>query len=59
MANTDIRTKAKNNGVFLWEIANAFGVSEATITRHLRTELPDEKKALYFKAIDTIVKSRK
>lgn len=45
MCNTDIRTEAKRAGVFLYAIADRLGVSEPTMTRLLRRELPDEKKA--------------
>lgn len=44
MCNTDIRAEAKQAGVFLYAIANKLGVSEPTMTRLLRRELPLEKK---------------
>ncbi len=45
MCNADIRIEAKRAGVFLYAIADKLGVSEPTMTRLLRRELPDEKKA--------------
>ncbi len=45
MSNSDIRSAAKQAGVFLYAIADRLGVSEPTMTRLLRRELPDEKKA--------------
>ncbi len=45
MYNLDIRKAAKENGVFLYDIAERLGVCEMTVTRLLRRELPDAKKA--------------
>lgn len=45
MCNTDIRAAAKQSGVFLYAIADKLGISEPTMTRLLRRELPGEKKA--------------
>ncbi len=44
MCNTDIRAAAKNSGVFLYAIADKLGISEPTMTRLMRRELPEEKK---------------
>ena len=48
MRNNTIREQAKSNGVKFWEIAEAMGVSEATVTRMLRRELPgaEQRKIL-------------
>lgn len=43
-ANMDIRAKAKAAGIPLWRVAEALGVSEPTIIRTLRHELPDTEK---------------
>lgn len=45
MYNLDIRKEAKENGVFLYDIAERLGVCEMTVTRLLRRELSDTKKA--------------
>ena len=45
MYNIDIRKLAKESGVFLYDIAERLGVCEMTVTRLLRRELPDAKKA--------------
>ncbi len=45
MCNKDIRTAAKQAGVFLYAIADKLGISEPTMTRLLRRELPEDKKA--------------
>ena len=54
LCNTDIRTAAKQNGVRLWEVADRLNVSEPTITRWLRAELADERKAAIIEAIDRV-----
>ena len=40
----DIRLAAKGAGVPFWMIANALSISEPTLTRRLRMELPPEQK---------------
>ena len=43
-ANCDLRTAAKNAGVPLWTIADVLHISEPTMTRKLRRELPEKEK---------------
>jgi DNA invertase Pin-like site-specific DNA recombinase len=52
--NEDIREYAKIQGVYLWEIAEACGVSEATVYRKLRKELSPESKAQFYNLVDKI-----
>ncbi len=40
-SNTIIRKTAKEKGVCLWEIANALGICEASMTRKMRNDLPE------------------
>lgn len=58
MKNKEIREQAKAKGVKFWEIGVAMGVSEATITRWLRVELDEEKKAAMMEAIEKIANER-
>lgn len=44
MRNAEIRDAAKTAGVFLWEIAERFGVSDCNFSRKLRKELPDSER---------------
>ena len=44
MKNLDLRKSAKAAGIPLWRIADAIGVSEPTMTRKLRHELPENEK---------------
>ena len=43
-ANQDIRDYAAQKGVYFWEIAMQLGVSEPTMTRWMRVELPEDKR---------------
>ena len=52
--NTDVRSYAKKRGVKLWELAIKMNISEPTMTRKLRVELPDAEKALMIAHIDVI-----
>ena len=53
-SNSDIRTKAKEKRVYLWEIAEKLEISEPTITRKLRRELSCEEKEQIFAIIEEI-----
>lgn len=52
--NIDIRTAAKESGVYLWEIAEKLGVSEPTLNRYLRKEMPNNQKAKFYSAIEQV-----
>lgn len=54
LANAYIRKTAKTKGVMLWEVAKDIGISEPTMTRKMRVELPAEEKQRIFKIIDDI-----
>lgn len=56
MSNQTIRTKATENRVRLWQIADALGITDSTFSRKLRKELPDNEKQKIFKIIDEIAK---
>ncbi len=43
-ANQDIRDYSAKKGVYFWEIAMKLGVSEPTVTRWMRVELPEDKR---------------
>ena len=42
--NLDIRDAAKKSGIKLWQIAEKLGIWDATLSRKLRKELPQEEK---------------
>lgn len=53
-ANKEIKTRAKEKGVFLWEVADKIGIIDTSFSRKLRHELPDSEKQEIFKIIDEI-----
>lgn len=53
-ANKDVRQRAKEAGVFQYQIAEALGMSEYTIIRKLRKELSQDEKARIFQIIDRL-----
>jgi hypothetical protein len=42
--NQDIRRTAAGAGVKLWQIAEALGIADCSLSRKLRRELPPEEK---------------
>ena len=45
MKNLDIRSEIMGAGLKLWQVADGLGITDATFSRKLRHELPDDKKA--------------
>ena len=56
--NNDIRTKARESGVYLYEIAEKLNVSEPTFNRWLRKELSEDLKQKALAAIEQIREER-
>ena len=54
MENLEIRKKLKETKVMQWQVADELGVSEMTLVRKLRYELPEAEKQKIFSAIDKI-----
>ena len=54
MQNMTIRTAAKAAGVYLWQIADALGKSEPTLTRYLRHELDEKEQERMLQIIEKI-----
>ena len=54
LRNSDIREAAKAAGVKLWQVAKAAGVSDNTLTRRLREELPLKQKTRIFEIIEDL-----
>ncbi len=53
-ANNDIRTAAKNAGVFLYQVAKELNISESGFICKLRYELSADEKEQVFNAINSI-----
>lgn len=58
MRNIKIRRYAAENAVFLWQIADALGITDGNFSRRLRHELPDDEQARILQIIDQIVAMR-
>lgn len=56
--NMRIRIAKKMKGVYQYELAEALGISEYTLTRKLRKELDEEEEAKILKEIDNISKKK-
>lgn len=54
MCNSDIRIKAKESGVYMWQIAAKLNICDMTLVRKLRHELSDEEKAKIFAIIEEL-----
>lgn len=52
-ANVEVRNALKNRRISQWQLADLLGVSEQTIYRKLRKELPDEEKEKILKVIQS------
>lgn len=57
IANQDIKTEAKNAGVNLWQIADKLKVYDSQLSKILRKELPEHKKAEIRRIILEIAKA--
>lgn len=52
--NNEIKKRALQKGVCLWEIAEVIGIADTSMSRKLRKELPTAEKQRIFKIIDDI-----
>ena len=59
MANEALKRQARAENVFLWEVAEQFGISESTFCKRLRRELPPEERALVMKKIREIAETKR
>lgn len=55
--NLDIRSKAKQEGVFLWAIGDSMGLTDANFSRLLRKELDEATKKRVFSIIQELKES--
>ena len=58
MKNRKIRDAARAAKVGLWEVADALGISEPTMTRKLRYELPTNEQEKFLVLIERIAAGR-
>ena len=52
--NEDIRSYAKQNSVYLWQIADSLGICNDTFIRKLRHELNDPEKMKVIEIINKL-----
>lgn len=52
--NTFIRDHARSRRVCLWQVADALGINESSLSRLLRYELPKEKRREIIDVIDRL-----
>lgn len=57
IANRDIRLKTRGLGIPMWAICKELGISEPTLTRWMRSELPPEKREKIEAAIEKIAEN--
>lgn len=53
-SNVFIRDHARNHRVCLWQVADALGINESSLSRLLRYELPEEKSRKIIAVIDRL-----
>ena len=53
--NQDIRDMLKDNGLIQWDLCKALELSEMTLYRRLRDELPEDQKQEYMKVIERLI----
>ena len=52
--NQDVKRKAAGAGVRLWQVADAMGIADCSLSRKLRKELPQSEKERIFAIIDRL-----
>lgn len=52
--NADLRQAAKNAGVYFWQIADLWCVSEAYMTRFMRRTLTAEERTRFLNAVQVL-----
>lgn len=52
--NADLRQAARAAGVYFWQIAQLWGVSEAYMTRLMRQDLTEEKRQQFLSAVEEL-----
>ncbi len=54
MTGTEVKQLAKQNGVYLWQIAEKLRINDGNFSRKLRKPLSDEDTARVLAAIDQL-----
>lgn len=56
MANKEIRIALLTHGIKQYILADVLGITETTLSRKLRKELPPEEKERFLAAIERMIK---
>lgn len=59
MENMMIRNRLRDSKVRAWELAEALGISDCTLSKRMRRELPREKQEIMIRAIEQIADRKK
>ena len=59
MLNENLRKTLKSNHICLWQLADALEVSETTLCRWMRYQLPADREKEAFEAVKRILEERK
>lgn len=54
MTNKEIRELMKKEKIYLWQVAEVLVIHETTLIKRFRTEMSDEHKNQFLKAIQVI-----
>jgi hypothetical protein len=54
LKNIDVREALKSRNIKWWEVCDYLGISQCTLSRQLRYELPDDYKAKIISAVEAI-----
>lgn len=57
-ANAEIRERAKQAGVCLWQVAAVSGINDGNFSRKLRRELPQEEKQRILEIINRLAQQK-
>lgn len=58
MTNIDIKQHIERAGFYQWQVAERMDVTEGTLCRWLRSELPEERKRDILQAVEAMTAER-
>ncbi|QSD62053.1 hypothetical protein LLUC047_02235 [Lactococcus cremoris] len=58
MSNLEIRKKLLSNAIKNYQLADAIGINQSTLSVWLRTELNDERRDRVEKALDQLINNK-
>ena len=58
MTSNEIKQILKEKRIYQWEVAKVLGITEFTLTRWLREDLPEDRATQILEAIDELIVRR-